>query len=190
MPIDLIIRNAQVVTPDGVKQQDLFIDAGRFVAPATAAKETIDATGLTAFPGLIDSHVHFNEPGRTDWEGVATGSAALAAGGGTCFFDMPLNSSPPVLLAKLSSAPLPPLRRLPSSPSARRPPISTACTTQSARRSSSSMRSTSLRVLVSPNISSERTCQDSPDCVAAASSSRRVWSEVPSSSAGSKPSER
>src|SRR5918993_324369 len=79
MPIDLIIRDAHVVTP------------------ATAAKDTIDATGLTAFPGLIDSHVHFNEPGRTEWEGISTGSAALAAGGGTCFFDMPLNSSPPVL---------------------------------------------------------------------------------------------
>jgi allantoinase len=45
-------------------------------------------------PGLIDVHVHFNEPGRADWEGAATGSRALAAGGGTTFFDMPLNSSP------------------------------------------------------------------------------------------------
>jgi len=64
---------------------------------SSAAGETIDATGLHVFPGLIDPHVHFNEPGRTDWEGVATGSSALAAGGGTCFFDMPLNSTPPVL---------------------------------------------------------------------------------------------
>ena len=53
--------------------------------------------GLHVFPGLIDPHVHFNEPGRTEWEGFATGSSALAAGGGTMFFDMPLNSSPPVL---------------------------------------------------------------------------------------------
>ena len=45
-------------------------------------------------PGLIDVHVHFNEPGRTEWEGAATGSRALAAGGGTLFFDMPLNSTP------------------------------------------------------------------------------------------------
>ena len=60
-------------------------------------RETIDATGVHIFPGVIDSHVHFNEPGRADWEGFATGSSALAAGGGTCFFDMPLNSSPPVL---------------------------------------------------------------------------------------------
>lgn len=48
-------------------------------------------------PGWIDAHVHFNEPGRTDWEGVGTGSRALAAGGGTVFFDMPLNSTPPVV---------------------------------------------------------------------------------------------
>ena len=48
-------------------------------------------------PRHLDAHVHFNEPGRADWEGLATGSAALAAGGGTTFFDMPLNSTPPVL---------------------------------------------------------------------------------------------
>jgi allantoinase len=48
-------------------------------------------------PGIIDAHVHFNEPGRTEWEGLASGSAALAAGGGTTFFDMPLNSEPPVI---------------------------------------------------------------------------------------------
>jgi allantoinase len=61
------------------------------------AKEVIDATGLHIFPGVIDAHVHFNEPGRSEWEGLETGSRALAAGGGTVFFDMPLNSSPPVL---------------------------------------------------------------------------------------------
>ena len=53
----------------------------------------------SCFPGIIDSHVHFNEPGRTDWEGIATGSAALAAGGGAMFFDMPLNSLPPTINA-------------------------------------------------------------------------------------------
>ena len=45
-------------------------------------------------------HVHFNEPGRTDWEGAATGSRALAAGGGTLFFDMPLNSTPCLIDAR------------------------------------------------------------------------------------------
>jgi allantoinase len=58
------------------------------------AAEEIDARGLHVFPGLIDVHLHFNQPGRTDWEGAATGSRALAAGGGTLFFDMPLNSTP------------------------------------------------------------------------------------------------
>lgn len=50
-------------------------------------------------PGWIDAHVHFNEPGREDWEGLHTGSLALAAGGGSAFIDMPLNSSPPVCTA-------------------------------------------------------------------------------------------
>src|SRR5579863_7527984 len=59
-----------------------------------AAKREIDAAGLTVLPGLIDIHLHFNEPGRTEWEGAATGSRALAAGGCTLFFDMPLNSTP------------------------------------------------------------------------------------------------
>jgi allantoinase len=51
-------------------------------------------------PGMIDTHVHFNEPGRTEWEGLATGSRSLAAGGATSFFDMPLNSTPPVVNEK------------------------------------------------------------------------------------------
>ena len=77
--------------------QDIAIEDGKFVAigPELAgAREEIDAHGLHLFPGLIDVHLHFNEPGRTEWEGAATGSSALAAGGGTLFFDMPLNSTP------------------------------------------------------------------------------------------------
>ncbi|MGC4003274.1 MAG: allantoinase AllB [Pirellulales bacterium] len=61
------------------------------------AATIIDAAGQWVFPAVIDAHVHFNDPGRTAWEGVATGSAALAAGGGGTFFDMPLNASPPTL---------------------------------------------------------------------------------------------
>ena len=61
------------------------------------AREEIDIGDALILPGWMDAHVHFNEPGRTDWEGIATGSRALAAGGGTTFFDMPLNSSPPVI---------------------------------------------------------------------------------------------
>jgi allantoinase len=63
----------------------------------SSARERVNAAGLHAIPGIIDSHVHFNEPGRADWEGIETGSNALAAGGGTAFFDMPLNSLPPVI---------------------------------------------------------------------------------------------
>ncbi|SPE43012.1 Allantoinase [Candidatus Sulfopaludibacter sp. SbA3] len=93
----MIVRGGRVVTPEGVVAADLAVEDGRIaaIAPELPGKgEEIDARGLTVFPGLIDVHVHFNEPGRTEWEGAATGSSALAAGGGTLFFDMPLNSSP------------------------------------------------------------------------------------------------
>ena len=60
-----------------------------------SADTEIDAHHLHVFPGVIDAHVHFNEPGRTEWEGIETGSSALATGGGTTFFDMPLNAHPP-----------------------------------------------------------------------------------------------
>ena len=98
--LDLVIRNGSVVTPESVRISDLGIFDGHIVtvAPTIAgvAVEEIDATGLHVFPGILDAHVHFNEPGRTDWEGLSTGSSALAAGGGTWFCDMPLNSTPPV----------------------------------------------------------------------------------------------
>jgi allantoinase len=102
MPWDLLIRGGDVVTPDGVRAEtDVAVEDETIVeiAPGLsgAARETIGAAGLHVFPGVIDPHVHFNEPGRTDWEGFETGSSALAAGGGSCFFDMPLNSSPPTL---------------------------------------------------------------------------------------------
>lgn len=101
MSVDLLIREGTVVRAESTEIADLAIDGGRIVdvgpSLSTTAKETIDARSFTIFPGLIDSHVHFNEPGRTEWEGIATGSSALAAGGGTCFFDMPLNSAPPTL---------------------------------------------------------------------------------------------
>jgi allantoinase len=61
------------------------------------AEQRIDASGKLVLPGLVDAHVHFNEPGRTHWEGYATGSAAAAAGGITTFLDMPLNNDPPTL---------------------------------------------------------------------------------------------
>ena len=99
--LDLIVRGGKVVTPDGVARADIAVERGKIVRIAPSIDEdavtTLNANGRYVFPGIIDSHVHFNEPGRTDWEGLSSGSAALAAGGGGCFFDMPLNSEPPVL---------------------------------------------------------------------------------------------
>ena len=89
---DLLIRGAANAPAVGIAD-------GQIVALGEEgpARETIDAQGLLVLPGVIDAHVHFNEPGRADWEGLATGSRACAAGGTTTFFDMPLNSTPPVL---------------------------------------------------------------------------------------------
>jgi allantoinase len=118
---DLIIRGGKVVFPhpkiapfgdgsleqviqdftSGVELRDIAIFDGKIAAIEPdlrgSAHETIDANGLHILPGVIDSHVHFNEPGRAHWEGFETGSRALAAGGGTMFFDMPLNAHPPTL---------------------------------------------------------------------------------------------
>lgn len=94
---DVVIRGGLVVDAGGRRHADIACRDGRITAIAShlpAVSEVIDARGLVVLPALIDVHVHFNEPGRTAWEGAATGSRALAAGGGTLFFDMPLNSTP------------------------------------------------------------------------------------------------
>jgi allantoinase len=97
---DLAIRGAIVIS-DGAWARDILITDGRISAlveaGASSAKREIDARGLLALPGVVDAHVHFNEPGRTDWEGWSSGSRAAAAGGTTTVLDMPLNSIPPVL---------------------------------------------------------------------------------------------
>ena len=64
---------------------------------AQTADDVLDASGLHVLPGVVDAHVHFNEPGRTDWEGFLTGTTAAAAGGVTTVCDMPLNCHPPTL---------------------------------------------------------------------------------------------
>src|SRR5262245_66582020 len=80
---------------------DIGVADGRIAAIGptinSSVAEEFNADGLHIFPGLIDSHVHFNDPGRAHWEGIETGSRALAAGGGTLFFDMPLNAHPPTI---------------------------------------------------------------------------------------------
>ncbi len=107
---DLLLKNGTVVFPAGEKKVDIAVSEGKIVEinPSIngTATETIDASGLHIFPGMIDAHVHFNDPGRTDWETITNGSSALAAGGGVGFFDMPLNSEPLVLDAKSYNAKL------------------------------------------------------------------------------------
>ncbi|TMB89027.1 MAG: allantoinase AllB [Chloroflexi bacterium] len=93
----MIIRGGTVVTARGVEKVDIAIAGDQITAVGLNLAddgEEIDASGLHVFPGGIDSHVHFNEPGRTEWEDIAHGSAALAAGGYTSFVDMPLNNLP------------------------------------------------------------------------------------------------
>jgi len=89
VPYDVLIRGAErdIAIADGVI-------AGFEAGPA---REEIDARRLAILPGVIDAHVHFNEPGRTDWEGWATGTRALAAGGATACVEMPLNAHPPTI---------------------------------------------------------------------------------------------
>ncbi len=98
---DLIVRDGTLVTSKEVRQASIAVVDGRVVAIhpelVGTSKGEIDARGLHIFPGVIDAHVHFNEPGRTHWEGFATGTKALAAGGTTTCFEMPLNAHPPTL---------------------------------------------------------------------------------------------
>jgi allantoinase len=95
---DLVIRGGTVVTGSSIGLADVAVTDGRISAVGPSlhqdARHEIDASGLHVFPGGIDSHVHFNEPGRMEWETIANGSAALAAGGYTTFVDMPLNNLP------------------------------------------------------------------------------------------------
>jgi len=102
--LDLAIRGGTVVAPDGARRADVGIADGRIVAVAEAlddaARADLDATGLHVLPGAVDAHVHFNDPGRTDYEGFETGTRAAAAGGTTTIVDMPLNAQPPTIDAR------------------------------------------------------------------------------------------
>jgi allantoinase len=97
---DVVVRGGRVVTDAGVIDADVGIADGLIAALAPGldgGSEEIDAADLLVLPGAVDAHVHLNDPGRADWEGFATGTAALAAGGTTCALDMPLNAIPPTL---------------------------------------------------------------------------------------------
>jgi dihydroorotase len=94
---DLIIRGGTVVNQDGAGQRDVGVRAGRIVAVGSlagaAAGETIDANGLHVLPGVIDTQVHFREPGLTQKEDLETGSRSAVLGGVTAVFEMP-NTNP------------------------------------------------------------------------------------------------
>lgn len=92
------IRSNRVVAPDGTRAAWVTFDQGRIVSVSDSApqvaSEILDIGDHALLPGLVDTHVHINEPGRTEWEGFATATRAAAAGGITCAVDMPLNSIP------------------------------------------------------------------------------------------------
>ncbi|HYE86757.1 MAG TPA: allantoinase AllB [Vicinamibacterales bacterium] len=105
------IRSQRVVLPDGIRPAEIHVENGRITSistPGTLGTSStlgtigtpgtpgtlIDAGSMMVLPGLVDTHVHINEPGRTDWEGFVTATRAAAAGGITTLVDMPLNSIP------------------------------------------------------------------------------------------------
>ena len=100
LPFDLVVRGGTLASPAGRRLADIGIRGGRFAEIAgpgqltAGAIEVLDSTGLFVLPGLIDSHVHFREPGLTHKEGWLTGSRAAVIGGITTVLDMP-NTIPP-----------------------------------------------------------------------------------------------
>src|SRR5262249_51880067 len=113
-PVTLIVRSQRVITPAGTIPASIHIEDGRIVGTRafdeiSGGASLFDAGNKIVMPGIVDTHVHLNEPGRTDWEGFRTGTRAAAAGGVTTLIDMPLNSIPPTtsrenLLKKIASA--------------------------------------------------------------------------------------
>jgi allantoinase len=108
MKTDLWVKNGYVFTEEGflyanIKIKDGKIDTLYECEPELMTENNtnfIDASGCLVVPGFIDAHVHFNDPGRTEWEGIETGSRAAAIGGTTTIFDMPLNCTPSVTTVK------------------------------------------------------------------------------------------
>jgi allantoinase len=102
---DLLVRAARAVLPDGERGADIAVRDGRVVAVetpggilgASSASVVELATDEVLIPGIVDTHVHVNDPGRTEWEGFESATKAAAAGGVTTVIDMPLNSIPPTV---------------------------------------------------------------------------------------------
>lgn len=96
---DLIVSSTRVVTPDGVRPASVVISAGTIVevrdlGTSPTGGSRLDAGDAVVMAGLVDTHVHVDDPGRADWEGFESATRAAAAGGITTLVDMPLNSSP------------------------------------------------------------------------------------------------
>ncbi len=94
-----IFHSKNVLTPDGIKEAYIFIEDGKIIEVTDKysgdfSMSIEDFGDKVIMPGLVDTHVHINEPGRTDWEGFLTATKSAAAGGITTLIDMPLNSSP------------------------------------------------------------------------------------------------
>ncbi|MFF1558233.1 allantoinase AllB [Streptomyces sp. NPDC058279] len=99
--VELVLRSTRVITPEGTRAASVAVAAGKIVAVLPHEAEVPAGARLEDFgddvllPGLVDTHVHVNDPGRTEWEGFWTATRAAAAGGVTTILDMPLNSLPP-----------------------------------------------------------------------------------------------
>jgi allantoinase len=96
---DLVIRGRRVVTPEGMRAASVHVGEGRIIRLGAWEEvppdiPVVDAGESIVMPGIVDTHVHVNEPGRTEWEGFETATRAAAAGGVTTILDMPLNSIP------------------------------------------------------------------------------------------------
>src|SRR5687768_12064799 len=91
------LHSSRVVTPRGVEEATVLLDGERIAEVVLGSRSVAGAVDLgdqVLGPGLVDCHVHMNEPGRTEWEGFATATRAAAAGGVTSLVDMPLNCLP------------------------------------------------------------------------------------------------
>jgi allantoinase len=99
LPADLVLRSRHVVTPEGIRPAAVYVRKGKIerLGPPDEVGTRwplIDCGDAVLMPGIVDTHVHVNEPGRTEWEGFATATRSAAAGGVTTLVDMPLNSIP------------------------------------------------------------------------------------------------
>jgi allantoinase len=102
---DKALHSSRVITPEGVQEATLVLTDGKIrdVMPGRVEPHGMAFASVgnqVIMPGVIDAHVHINEPGRTEWEGFETATRAAAAGGSTTLIEMPLNASPVTVTAE------------------------------------------------------------------------------------------